>query len=422
MSQVTKPILLDETGREMTSALNNIAAAISFVRPVATDLSKIGVDGAALYGRTTANCYVVNKAGYYQIPLLYGAAVKDGVENAAAYTNEGGELQTDFVNPYGEVIRNSSIETDQRKAAFADICLADADNAVTNIALADGGDCKYLCFRVPAIPQQGANVLISVFDANGHVMWTFHIWLWSRSLAPITFVNHTGVEYPLMPVNLGSKLDADLVHIKNWLYQHGRVNPMPCPAAYNSNSNHALFGAKSYGTQAAGSIADALAAPQNFVLQDGEEFYNWFVGGTKYNLWDAHCSAAGASDNNVVKTVYDPCPVGWKVPAGRAFTGFTATGGNTSTPAEFNVVGGFDAGWKFKKDANDAVGQLFPASGYRGSTSGGLSSVGGSGDYWSAAAYSRADAYTLSFYSGDVTPLLGSGRANGFSVRPSLDI
>ena len=422
MADITKPVLLDETGKIMAAAMNNIAAAISKTRPAANDLSMIGIEGAALYGRTTANCYVVKNAGYYWIPLLYGAAVKNGVENPAAYTNEGGELQTNFVNTYGEVIRSSSIETDQHKAVSAEVCLSDSENAVTELAITDGPDCKYLCFRVPAIPAQGANALISVLDANGHVMWTFHIWLWSRSLAPITFVNHTGVNYPLMPVNLGSKLDADLVHIKNWLYQHGRVNPMPCPAAYNSNSNHALFGVKSYGTQAAGSIADALAAPQNFVLQDGEEFYNWFVGGTMYNLWDAHCSAAGASDNNVVKTVYDPCPVGWKVPAGRAFTGFTTTGGYTTNPEEYNVVGGFDAGWKFKKDADDAVGQLFPASGYRGGTSGGLDTVGGGGYYWSAAAGSRAYAYALRFYSGYVYPLRDSGRAGGFSVRPSLDI
>lgn len=33
----------------------------------------------------TANCYVVDASGYYTIPLVYGNAIKDGVENKKAY-------------------------------------------------------------------------------------------------------------------------------------------------------------------------------------------------------------------------------------------------------------------------------------------------------------------------------------------------
>ncbi len=60
------------------------------------------------------------------------------------------------------------------------------------------------------------------------------------------------------------------------------------------------------------------------------------------------------------------------------------------------------------------------ASGYRNRTSGGLNNVGGNGNYWSAAANSRANAYNLNFNSGNVNPLNNNNRANGFSVRPSL--
>ena len=60
------------------------------------------------------------------------------------------------------------------------------------------------------------------------------------------------------------------------------------------------------------------------------------------------------------------------------------------------------------------------ASGYRNRTSGGLNNVGGNGNYWSAAANSRANAYNLNFNSGNVNPLNNNNRASGFSVRPSL--
>ncbi len=83
--------------------------------------------------------------------------------------------------------------------------------------------------------------------------------------------------------------------------------------------------------------------------------------------------------------------------------------------------------WDIKKKGMQVVGPngssiFLPASGYRRRTSGGLSSVGGYGYYWSAAANSRANAYYLSFYSGYVGPLICYGRADGFSVRPSLKV
>ena len=57
------------------------------------------------------------------------------------------------------------------------------------------------------------------------------------------------------------------------------------------------------------------------------------------------------------------------------------------------------------------------ASGSRYHSSGGLSSVGGNGNYWSAAANSQTNAYNLNFNSGNVNPLNNNNRANGFSVR-----
>ncbi len=68
----------------------------------------------------------------------------------------------------------------------------------------------------------------------------------------------------------------------------------------------------------------------------------------------------------------------------------------------------------FKKQKDSKV-----ASGYRNRTSGGLNNVGGNGNYWSFASNSQANAYNLNFNSGDVNPLNGNNRANGFAVRPS---
>ncbi len=37
-------------------------------------------------------------------------------------------------------------------------------------------------------------------------------------------------------------------------------------------------------------------------------------------------------DNAVIKTVYDPCPAGFKLPASNAFTGFNTNGQNGGAP------------------------------------------------------------------------------------------
>jgi uncharacterized protein (TIGR02145 family) len=196
---------------------------------------------------------------------------------------------------------------------------------------------------------------------------------------------------------------------------------MLSPAAYNSNSNHAQYGDKQFAVAEgpAADVATAIKNPNKFFLIDSNNNNDWQSDDAKrFNHWDAACNAAGASDNEVVKTIYDPSPAGFKVPNGRVFTGFTTTGGNTSTAEEFNVVGSFAAGWKFKANDEDTDGQFFPASGYRYYASGGLRNVSSSGNYWSSAAYSATAAYYLNFGSGGVYPLTNSYRAYGFGVSP----
>ena len=144
--------------------------------------------------------------------------------------------------------------------------------------------------------------------------------------------------------------------------------------------------------------------------------YKWEPSG-RLDLWCAGNQSTGVSDNVIVKTIYDPCPVGYVVPNARVFTGFTTTGSNTSDATQFNVVGAFTAGWFFKRNNADEKGHFFAASGYRYGDSGGLSYVGSYGRYWCAVPFSAADGRYLYFYSGLVSPLYGYSRANGFSVR-----
>ena len=107
--------------------------------------------------------------------------------------------------------------------------------------------------------------------------------------------------------------------------------------------------------------------------------------GQYYNLWSTDNDKTVPNDEVVIKSVYDPSPVGYSLPASNAFTGFTTTGGNTSNPAEFNVNGGFDKGWWFCGKANKSSAKVFfPVSGSRDYNTGSLHAVTTVGLYWVA--------------------------------------
>ena len=146
-----------------------------------------------------------------------------------------------------------------------------------------------------------------------------------------------------------------------------------------------------------------------------------------YNLWSADNNKREPNDDVVIKSVYDPSPVGYSLPASNAFTGFTTTGQNVgywSTPltpeerAKFNVKGDFDNGWHFYTKPNKQGNTFFfPASGYRDYNTSSLGLVTTNGYYWVAGPNNRNFGRGLGFHSGNVYPLDYSDRSYGFPVR-----
>ena len=406
------------------------------------DLSKYDIYGVPQDTRETANCYVISRTGLYCFPLVYGNGIKHYPEssqyhnehdfNTRAYSlSQVGTYQTQFTNYLGNSIVSPYIESDTEVIINSvEILMADEENVISDLSITSsvptGESCNFIKFHVDRIPFTGANVIIGIKDAERNIIWSWHIWLWRENLATISITNYSGNTYNFLPVNLGSKYDDTTIydtepkrHIKSWYYQWGRKDPMLLPESYNSNTDHAYYGTTSFSIEpCAASVAESIKNPCTFYKSDSNYNYNWVQLNYYYNFWDATCSSEGATEKVIVKTIYDPCPRDFTVPNARVFTGFTSTGGNTSTAEQFNVIGSFAKGWYFKKNENDSSGAFFPASGYRSSSSGGLTNVGVFGDYWSAGVYSAASAYYLHFSSGYVSPLYNYSRAYAFPVRP----
>ena len=364
--------------------------------------------------QTTANCYVVSKTGRYKFPMVFGNAIKNGEINSAAYTKIEGSYCKSFVDFYGDTISTPYIEEQLHEVEWSGVAITntDTDDVVGSVGMIAEDICKYIQIDIKSVPTTGANVLVSIVTPNGEAVWTWHIWVWPHDLTPVEITNSTGVKYKIMPVNLATKLDngteygSGTVGYKNWFYQWGRPTPLLCPASYK-DSAYGDLGNISFTLDKASYYEDGIRYPLIHYASKSSP-YNWFGTSSYYNLWDSACNKVGNSDNEVIKTIYDPCPVGWKIPNGNTFTYFSTS----------NVVGSFSNGWKFKRYAGDTKGVFFPATGSVHYNSQKLDKVGTDGFIWLSSSSSRTTANLLNFTSSRVAAQHKLYRAYGLSVRP----
>ena len=214
--------------------------------------------------------------------------------------------------------------------------------------------------------------------------------------------------------------DYDLKNGSNTYYQWGRKDPMlpgdgitpndgKDKTCYTKEDQYKFkYGSEGLNTA---DIKEYIRNPHKFNIKREMD-------GKYYNLWSTDNDKTVPNDDKVFKSVYDPSPVGYSLPASNAFTGFTTTGGNTSNPAEYNVKGDFDKGYYFYTKPNkqgDTV--FFPACGYRYDYAGSLINVTAIGYYWVAGPGNGSGGRDLTFGSGDVYPLDGANLSCGLTVR-----
>jgi hypothetical protein len=192
------------------------------------------------------------------------------------------------------------------------------------------------------------------------------------------------------------------------LYQWGRKDPFAGASAtangtttlktlYAGASGSTVYSSENIlaPTASANNLETSVRNPGVFYFSRSVQNYDWYCGSdiTQNDaLWDT-----------TTKTVYDPCPSGWKVAPQAAFSSWSTS---TTTWNSTNLGRSFTA----------VSGSWYPAAGYRYSTAGELIFVGTSGFYWSATV-SGKNAYYLDFYSSSVSPSYGDSRANSFGVR-----
>ena len=386
--------------------------------------------------RSTANSYVISAPGHYRIPLVYGNAIENGSTNANAYTSHAAagnsNVLYNFKDHNNQNITDPWIEKTNGGANNgvdgAEVVWADAADLVhlssTPISHDASGN-AFLDFEVTAADIQSGNAVVAV-KKGGTTVWSWHLWFAPKdALDKIPVTNYQGKVYNFTKETLGWKptqwsgstydkartVKVKVVQtIKNGgvaqetvinitqnpgnvkkgattLYQFGRKDAFPGVDASDLAAN-------SHFTQNAGdnmTIMNNIQNPDKFYIYGSSMYTNYGY----YNLWSADNTVTGSynqgNDNPVVKTVYDPCPVGFKMPANNAFTGFTANGQNGGI---MNVDGTDNwqtyqnnFGHNFWTNSSKTATINFPASGYRFNYDGSLNYVGYYGFFWSAVPY-----------------------------------
>ena len=171
----------------------------------AAEVSDVDLSGDL---ENTANCYVINAAGTYKFPLVYGNGLKDGNDNKQAYEGKA------FVNHLGLPITSPYICKNQDEngtpLSAKDACLVwqDWKGLVTDIQLeaAEEGEKPYVSFKVDKNTIHQGNAIIAVRDAEERIMWSWHIWVTDIKLdEDVETVQSNGsLENVFLTVDLGA--------------------------------------------------------------------------------------------------------------------------------------------------------------------------------------------------------------------------
>ncbi|MBR4952379.1 MAG: hypothetical protein IKY56_05230 [Alistipes sp.] len=169
------------------------------------------------------------------------------------------------------------------------------------------------------------NALIGAYDAEGELLWTWHIWVTNSKPEEevITLGGKT-----LMNINLGADCNSNgekegtkIGSSYGLYYQWGRRTPIVGAAAWDFALNSDMIPYNATGgyvrVQYADSSAEegtvewACANPSTMIRGNEKNAFDWLYEGHEA-LWSA-----------TAKSEHDPCPAGWRIPDSSVYANLT---------------------------------------------------------------------------------------------------
>ena len=329
-----------------------------------------------VYEGLTANCYIVTQPGAHCFPAVKGNS-----------TISVGEVES------VEVLWES----------FGTSVTPKVGDLIKTVSYHNGN--IYYC--TPYDFKEG-NAVIAAKDASGTILWSWHIWLTDQP-AGQEYKNSAGT---MMDRNLGAtSADPGDVGALGLLYQWGRKDPFLGSSSISDITEAAstvTWSASVGSTLETGTIEYAVSHPTTFITLNTVN-NDWYYTGSD----DTDDTRWTTSESE--KSIYDPCPAGWRVPDGGDDGVWSKAKGSSSGYS--GTYDGTDKGMNFSGKFGTDLTIWYPAAGYRLRNDGSLYDVGDRGLYWSATPYG-SNAYNLYFGNdGHFYPSDYHYRANGRSVR-----
>lgn len=324
-----------------------------------------------LSNSASANCYIISKAGLYKLRSVKGNS------------NES----------VGEVSSARIIWETFGTASMPAPC-----ELITEICYKNG----YVIFKTNEKHKEG-NALIGVVNSDGEILWSWHLWLSDEPKEEV-YKNSAGI---MLDRNLGAtSTSATSAECLGLLYQWGRKDPFINSSSLSGRTiakSTISWPASENSSSKTGTIEYSIANPTTFIDSNHSmSCYDDWMYKKDNTLWTED------------KTIYDPCPPGYKVP--------------DCGEASIWYIAGFADNDKYNSSYKGRYfdienGTTWYPEGYLYSVDGYLTT--GGGRYWSSTPAGRSS-YFLYFTSSVVEPVYydkglssyGAGnRASACSVR-----
>lgn len=258
----------------------------------------------------TPNCYIVASGAAVSIPigkpyLVWG--VQDGLEAI----NVSDKVSTELL-------------------------WQDKPNLIRSVTLLDGKDLgPNSSLSVATNPSVKGNALVAVRigpkgDSTDPIRWSWHIWVADTPQGYST-TNEEGAAYTFMDRNLGAintnSTDAGSIGL---VYQWGRKDPFPGPLGYGMPGDLLKYSLvyNAAGNPIAETTQDGIqhvaVADESNLTNSIKHPKNYYFNSVEGALGDWYTLTSESGQNNNLwmpqgggKSVYDPCPAGWRIPESR---------------------------------------------------------------------------------------------------------
>ena len=197
--------------------------------------------------------------------------------------------------------------------------------------------------KVTSVQDKRGNALVVLKDSKETILWSWHIWVVGENLKDQTF-NNLANKPTFHNINLGATTSTfDSSNAIGLYYQYGRKDPFVIAKAIaRPSSSPYVCGPELTDmierTNENAKISWTIKHPDTRIIRTASEqsfkspraFADWCLPqGEAENYWGPN------NDNG--KTIYDPCPRGYKVPSSSAFANFSGGKGTDKAGFLFNA-------------------------------------------------------------------------------------